>query len=139
MQKINSEATLKAAIVQLERKRAEEEKMLREQFHLACESMKPINLIKSTFKEAVASGKEAMASPDIKDNIVNTSVGLAAGYVSKLLFVNVSRSPLRKLIGIALQFGITKLVAENPEAVKSMGKGLMKIISPKPAMDSLKE
>lgn len=124
MQRINSEATLRDAIVQLELRRAVEEKMLREQFHLACESMKPINLLKSTFIEAVA-------SPELKDNIVNTSVGLAAGYLSKLLFVNVSHNPIRKLLGIALQFGITKLVATNPEAVKSMGKGVMNIIKSK--------
>jgi len=132
MKKINSEATLRDAIVQLEHRRADEEKMLREQFHLACESMKPINLIKSTFKEAIA-------SPDLKDNILNTSVGLAAGYVSKLLFVNVSHSPLKKLLGIALQFGITKLVAKNPEAVKSLGRGLMKIINRKPGAEILNE
>ncbi|HLG33789.1 MAG TPA: hypothetical protein VI757_02830 [Bacteroidia bacterium] len=127
MQTINSEATLKDAIVQLEHKRTYEEKILREQFHLACESMKPLNLIKSTFKDAFTSGKDAAASPDFKDNIVNTSVGLAAGYLSKLLFVNVSHSPIRKLLGIALQFGITALVAKNPEAIKSMGKGVINI------------
>jgi hypothetical protein len=91
-----------------------------------------VNLIKSTFKEAVE-------SPDLKDNIINTSVGLATGYLSKLLFVNVSHSPIRKLLGIALQFGITQIVAKNPEAVKSFGKKLMKIISPKSATNSLKE
>ena len=132
MQKINSAAALRDAIVQLEIAHAEEGKILKQQFHLAYESIKPMNLIKSTFKEVIE-------SPDLKDNIINTSVGLAAGYLSKLLFINVSHNPIRKLFGIALQFGITQVVAKNPEAVKSIGRGLMKIISPKPAMDSLKE
>jgi hypothetical protein len=122
MQKINSAAALQDAIAQLEITHAEEGKMLKQQFHLAYESIKPLNLIKSTFKEAVE-------SPDLKDNIINTSVGLATGYLSKLLFVNVSHSPIRKFLGIALQFGITQIVAKNPEAVKSIGKKLMKIIS----------
>ena len=132
MQKINSAAALRDAITQLEIAHAEEGKMLKQQFHLAYESIKPMNLIKSTFKEAIE-------SPDLKDNIINTSVGLAAGYLSKLLFVNISHSPIRKLLGIALQFGITQVVAKNPEAIKSFGKKLMKIISPKSATDSLKE
>jgi hypothetical protein len=124
MQKINTAAALRDAIVQLEIEHAEEGKVLKQQFHLAYESIKPLNLLKSTFKEAAA-------SQDLKDNIVNTSVGLAAGYLSKLLFVNVSHNPIRKLLGIALQFGITKLVATNPETVKSMGKSAMKIIKSK--------
>ena len=132
MQKINSAAALREAIVQLEIAHTEEGKMLKRQFHLASESIKPINLIKNAFKGTVA-------SPDLKDNILNTSVSLAVGYVSKLLFVNVSHSPIRKLLGIALQFGITKLVEKNPEAVKSMGKVLLNIIKQKPAADSLNE
>ena len=31
----------------------------------------------------------------------------------------------RPLFGIALQFGITSLVAKNPEVIKSVGKGVM--------------
>jgi hypothetical protein len=132
MQKINSAAALRDAIVQLEIAHAEEGKILKQQFHLAYESIKPMNLIKSAFKEAVE-------SPDLKNDIINTSVGLAAGYLSKLLFVNVSHNPIKRLLGIALQFGITQVVAKNPGAVKSIGKELMKIISPEPAADKLKE
>lgn len=124
MQKINSEARLREAIVKLEYRRTQEEIILREQFHLTCENLKPINVIKSAFKEVVG-------STEIKDNVVNTTVGLITGYVSKLLFVNVSHSPLRKLLGIALQFGVTKFVAKNPEAVKSMVNGLKNFISRK--------
>lgn len=131
MQKINSATGLRTEIIRLESKRADEEKMLKEQFHLAYESMKPINLIKSTFKNAVASGKEAIASPNLKENVLNISAGLATGYLSKLLFVGASHSPLRKLLGFALQFGITKAVAKNPETIKSLGKGFLKIIRSK--------
>lgn len=124
MQKINSETDLRDAILQLERKRADEGIMLKEQFDLALDSVKPINLIKSTFKKAVA-------SRDLRDNILNTSVGLTAGYLSKILFVSVMKSPLKKLLGTALMFGITNIVARNPEAVKSLGKGFFKMIRSK--------
>lgn len=121
MQTINSASDLRDAILLLEVKQAEEEKMLREQFQLTYESIKPINLIKNTLKEVVHSG-------DLKDNILSTSVGLTAGYLSKVLFEIVTPSPLRKLLGTALMFGITNLVAKHPEAVKSVGKGFFRII-----------
>jgi hypothetical protein len=121
MEKITSEASLKAAILQLELKQAEERKVLKEQYLLAYESMKPINLIKTTFKEVTA-------SPELKDEILNTSIGLATGYLSKMLFQGASHSPVRKLFGTVLMFGITNAVTKHPEVVKSVGKGVVNFL-----------
>lgn len=123
MQKINSITDLREAIVKLENAHAIETKMLREQFNLTYESLKPINLIKSTFKEAAL-------SVDLKDNIVNSTVGLVAGFLSKKIFEGVSRNPLKKLLGTALMFGITNIVTKNPETVKKAGKKIFEIIRP---------
>jgi hypothetical protein len=123
MQKINSLTGLREAIFQLEIRQAEEAKALKEQFHLAYNSIKPINLIKSTFKE-VAQSRE------LKDNIVNTSVGLSAGYLSKVLFQGASKNPLKKLLGSVLMFGITNLVTKHPDTIKTVGQNFLKIISP---------
>ena len=122
MQKINSSIALRNAIVQLESTQTVEEKILKEQFHLAYESVKPINLIKSTFKEVAA-------SEEIKEKILTASVGLVAGLVSKKLFEGASHSPLRKLFGTALMFSITQAVTKNPEAVKTVAKKVFKIIT----------
>lgn len=121
MQKIISETGLKAAILQLESKQAMEGVILKQQFHNAYESVKPINFIKNIFKEAAS-------SEDIRDNVLNTSVGLAAGYLSKVLFQGISHGPLRKLFGTVLMFGVTNAVAKNPESVKAVAQGLFKII-----------
>jgi len=130
MRKIDSETGLRDAILQLEIQRTKEGKILKEQFYLAVDSVKPINLIKNTFKEAVA-------SRDLKYDIVNTSVGLTAGYLSKIVFTSVLKTPLTKLLGTALMFGITNLVARNPETVKSLGKGFIKMIRSKPGRSAL--
>ncbi|MCX6306399.1 MAG: hypothetical protein NT040_15660 [Bacteroidetes bacterium] len=121
MEKINSETTLRAAIERLEFRQAEEGKVLKEHFLIAYESIKPVNLVLNTFREI-------MASRDLKDNIINTSVGLAAGYLSKLVFERGTRNPVKKLAGNALMFGIVDLVAKNPETVKSLGNRLLKMI-----------
>lgn len=121
MQTIITEKDLRVAILQLESKQAEEGRLMKEQFLVAVESIKPINLIKSTLKEAV--GDE-----DLKDSLVNSSVGLSAGYLIKMLFQSVSGSPVKKILGTAIMFGIKNLVAKNPETVKSGGKVIFNLI-----------
>ncbi|HOY20211.1 MAG TPA: hypothetical protein PLC89_23060 [Haliscomenobacter sp.] len=122
MQKQNVGTELNAVILELESRQTEEGLMLKEQFHEVYESVKPINLIKSTFKEAAA-------SQDLREDIINLSIGLIAGYVSKKIFQGVSDSPVKKLMGTVLQFGITTLIANNPETIKSWGKGLYNLLS----------
>ena len=82
MQKINSDASIKDAILELKMRQAHEGKMLKEQFNLAFESIQPINIIKNTFKEVAD-------SDDLKDDILNTSVGLVVGYLSQKLLKDV--------------------------------------------------
>ena len=114
MENITIHEGLRERILKLERQRLEQGKLMKEQFHLAYESVKPINLIKNTFKEVAA-------SQDLRDNLLNTSVGLAAGYASKTLFEDASRSPFKKLLGTVLLFGVTNVVARHPKAIKSLG------------------
>ena len=121
MKKPDLVTNLKNSILQLEVRRAEEELLLKTQFDCTIDSFKPINMIKSTFTEAIGSG-------EVKNGIINTTVGLTAGVVSKLIFSGVMKSPLRKLIGTGLMMGITEVVARNPETVKSVGKGLFNLI-----------
>ena len=120
MVNINSANDLRGMILQLESRQAYEEKILREQMHLAYEGVKPLNLIKSTFKEIAA-------SKGLKVNLLNTAVGISTGYLTKKLFEGVANSPIKKLLGTMLMFGVTKVVVENPEVVKSVGKSLFKI------------
>lgn len=121
MQKNNSDTNLRFAILKLEQQQTEQGKLVKQQFYGVYESMQPINIIKSTFKEMAT-------SDELKENILNTSIGLVVGYFSKMLFEDVSISPLKKLLGTAVLFGITNIVAKNPETVKSLGKGFLTII-----------
>ena len=118
MQKINSTTSLRDAIVYLEKKQFDEKEMLKEQFHLAYNSMRPINLIKSTFKEATA-------SMNLKESVLNTSLGLASGYLSKKIFEGASRNPIKRFFGSALMFAIINLVAKNSATLKLPGKKLL--------------
>jgi hypothetical protein len=124
MENLTTHTVLRERILELERKRFEEGKFMKQQFHLAYESIKPINLIKNTFREVAA-------SQDLRDNLLNTSVGLAAGYASKTLFEDASRSPFKKLMGTVLLFGITNIVARHPKAIKSLGMMVLNVMRQK--------
>jgi hypothetical protein len=115
MQNISPSAGLKNAIQLLEIEQASDAQLLKEQFYLTYESFKPVNLLRSTLKDIAS-------SPNLVNNILGTSVGLASGYLSKKIFIGASGNMFRKLIGSVLQFGVTSVVAKHPEAVKSFGQ-----------------
>ena len=124
MQKIDTQIQLTEAILRLELEQAKSLDTLKEQSNMIFDSINPVNIIKNTFKEVVA-------SKEIKENILNTSIALAVGYLSKKVFEEESHSPLKKILGSALMFGITTVVAENSESIQSFGKGLIDIIKSK--------
>jgi hypothetical protein len=115
MEQIKTQRDLRAAILRLELQQTEEAKALKEQFHLAYNSVKPANIILNTLKDL---GDSSF----VKDGFLNTTVGLGTGYLSKMVFQGVVNSPIKKLLGSALMFGITNVVAKNPDAIKAMAK-----------------
>jgi hypothetical protein len=131
MQNITSAGELKTAIQQLEVEQAASEKLLKDQFYHAFESLKPANLIKGTIKDIAT-------SPYLIDNLVGTAIGIATGYLSKKIFVRSSTSIARKLIGAALQFGVANAVTPTPGTVKSIGRFVLKRIHRKKRLDSKK-
>jgi hypothetical protein len=112
MQKITSIAELKSAIQELEHQQVNEWPALKEQFLYTYESMKPINIIKNTFSELTS-------SPDLKGDLLNTTLSLAAGYISKKIAVGSTHNPLKNLFGSLLQMGVTNLVSKNADGIKS--------------------
>ncbi|MBV6427865.1 MAG: hypothetical protein KIPDCIKN_02388 [Haliscomenobacter sp.] len=121
MQKINSGSDLRTAIIYLENKHQEESEVLKQKFHLAYESIIPINMIRNTLKEAAE-------SVDIKENLFITSIGIIGGFLTRKYIAGNSNSPFRKLLGPALLLGLTTLVATHPEEVKGMGRSVLGFI-----------
>lgn len=119
MEKITTVAELKSAIQQLEYKQAGEWPLLKEQFISAYQSFKPVNLIKNTLHELVT-------APDLKGDLLNTSLSLAAGYLTKKIVVGTTQNPLKQLFGTLLQMGVTSIASKNAEVIKS---GINKLIT----------
>lgn len=116
--------SLKLAIIELERRQDEDAKLLKQDFLRAYESMKPINIIKNTFKEAAA-------SKELKDNLINTAIGLAAGFAYNLVVEKMTNTPMKKMLSTALMAGIAAVVDKNSDTLKSLGKEFMKFFKGK--------
>jgi len=115
MENITSSASLKSAILFLEVEKEIKAQELRAQFLLAYDSLKPANLIKSAFHEVTT-------SPGLINNILGVAVGLTSGYLSKTMAVGHSANIIRKFFGSILQFGVTNVVAQHSDSIKSFGQ-----------------
>ena len=118
MQNITSIAGLKNSIQLLEAEQSIKEQLLKEQLFLAYESLKPVNLIRHTLKEI-------SSSPYLIENISGSAMGLLSGFLSRKIFVGSSGNLFKKLIGSVLQFGITNIVAQNSDVIKSVGQTVL--------------
>ena len=118
MEKITCAAELKIAIQTLEFERDVQGQILKEQFFVTFESLKPVNLIKNTLQEITS-------SPYLIDNMFGAIMGMVSGYVSKKIAVGTSHNLLRKIVGSVLQFSVTNLVAQHPDILKAAGDFLI--------------
>jgi len=126
MKKTSATVRLSESIQLLEVEQAEKGQIFKDQFVVAYESIKPINLIKNTLKEIAT-------SPIIGDNVLGTLMGLGSGYLSRKLVVGGSSNIFRKLLGSILQFGVANAVASHPEAVRLIGGRIIKYVQKKKA------
>ncbi len=124
MDKKEAEDEIKALITELRIKKKAEGALLKAQVQQAFERVKPINLIKSTFKDA-------SKSKEVSGSITNAALVFVTSYLSKRIFMRLAGSPLKKLTGAVLLFGITQVIARNPEKVKAIGRVLFNAIKGK--------
>jgi hypothetical protein len=115
MQNITTVTGLKDAIKVLEAQQTEKGRLLKEQLVLTYESLKPVNILKSTLKE-LFSGSHLM------EDISETSFGMAIGYLIKKLFIRESSGKIRRILGSVFQLGISKLVAQKAEYIRAIGQ-----------------
>lgn len=119
MEPITNIAQLNARIAVLTIEQLNEEVLLKEQLKITYESLKQINLIKSTFKNI-------LAAPNFKGNVLNAALSYASGYVAKTVVVGATHNPIKQLLGMFLQTGITNIVSKNATGIKSLFASFIK-------------
>ncbi len=106
---------LKKAIRILEMDQDVKEQQLRAQFYLSVDSFKPINILKSSIKDATSSA-------NLIDNVFGAVLGISTGYISKKIIIGGSANIFKKFFGTMLQFGVASLVAKQSHALKQLGQ-----------------
>jgi len=132
MAKQNAVLALKESIRLLEIRQDEEGKILKEQFRITYESLKPINLIKSSLSELVS-------SVEIKTSIFETMVAIVSGYISQKFILSPKSGIFKKIVGTMMQFGVTSLISKNGLDIRQFFNSLVeRFISP-PEEDEIPE
>lgn len=124
MAKMDSIEILNLAIAEMELKQAADKALLQEQFKITYANLSPANLIKNTFKDLTH-------NDEFKDDILDTAIGLATGYLSKIVIIGNSHNPLKQLLGVVLQMAVTNIVTNNTDAIKTTLMGLINKFSSK--------
>jgi hypothetical protein len=124
MQNITSVDGLRNAIQLLETEQKNKGELLKKQVMITYESLRPVNLIKNTLKDLFSSSFEG-------ENISGIAAGITGGYLLKKLFVGRSGNPFKKLLGSIIQLGLTNVIAQNSQLIRSFGEGVFRLFSEK--------
>jgi len=115
---IHDSDSLKTAIAELKEKERREKQELVNNFNALKESLKPVNLIKSTFHNVTS-------TPGIGGTLFNTALSLGTGVLSKKLLIGSSNSIIKKVAGYAVKAGVTGIVASKANKIKYVGLNLI--------------
>ncbi|HTF03599.1 MAG TPA: hypothetical protein VK826_06210 [Bacteroidia bacterium] len=114
-------SALKQLILLKEAEHKEEGLQLKEHLRETLESLKPINIIKSSIKELTA-------PEETKPSLLHTAIGVAVGFVVKKLLTAGSHNPLVKLVGIVAETIVAAKVANNADGIQSLGGSILSAI-----------
>lgn len=114
---INQSIELAKSIALLQQKQIGESALLKEQALIVYESLKPVNILKSTIKELIS-------SPELKNGIVDLTIGVTTGIIAKKIVTGNSETILSQVVGSAVQMIVTKHAAENADQLMTLGKNL---------------
>lgn len=124
MAKQNAVSLLKESIRLLEIRQDQEAKILKDQFRITYESLKPINLIKNSIKDLTKSF-------EIKNNIFETIVTIVTGYITQKFIVSSKSNSFMKILSVVMQFGVTNLISKYSEEVRMFFSDLFdRLITP---------
>ncbi len=128
MRLITTSEELNAAIQELELQRGDELILLKEQFNKTREDFKLINIIKGSLKHAVA-------SPDLKTDVINAAIGFTTGVIAKKLMIGKTINPFKKLLGVIVEMAVANKVVKNADGIKSAGTAIFSLFKRKELQD----
>jgi hypothetical protein len=112
MGKQSATELLKERISQLEVKQAEEGKALKQELMNTVESLKPVNLLRSSVQEFAN-------SEELKKTLFETTISLVNGFLAKQLIKPNPSNLVLKLVTTLLQLGVTNILTHNRDTISN--------------------
>jgi hypothetical protein len=129
MQNLTTVAGLRDAIRVLEVEQASKGQLLKEQLSVVYESLTPVNILRNTLRKFF--GKS-----DLIDNLSGPAMGAAGGLLMKKIFIGKSGNTFKRLLGSILQMGISNIVTQNSDLIKTVGHGIIQYLFGKKTMNT---
>ena len=115
--KINNTRELELMIEELEAAKKLQQLELLAQFHVAVDSLRPMNLIKSSL------GK--IASPHLVSSVLKTAGSIGIGLLTnKLAGVGLASSGIKTLMGGVVKQSVTSTLLGNVDKIKAYGTAI---------------
>ncbi len=112
--RVYTSANLQLRIAELEALSVQQEQAMKETSRIILNDLKPVNLVKNAFTSTVK-------TPGLGKNLLKGALGLAAGFLSKKIFVMGSSNIVKKALGTVVELGVAKVVANNADRITSTG------------------
>ncbi|MGC4101947.1 hypothetical protein [Ferruginibacter sp.] len=121
---ITNSSQLTAAIAHLKTKADLQQEELREQVNDMYESIKPANLVKRLLNRH-------NDSLHFTDDLIDASIGAAAGYLSKKIIPGGKQNKFKKVVGNLVELSVAGIVNKNAGNIRSAGISLLeRLIKP---------
>ncbi|MBF03612.1 MAG: hypothetical protein CMP76_09980 [Flavobacterium sp.] len=115
MKRIDENQILDEKIRLLEIKRNHDFEILRNQFNETLDSLKPVNIV----KETIADFKK---SKEIKSSLLETTLGIAGGYLTRKMMIGKSAGTLKKITATIVQYLVSNFITNKAEQITSKEK-----------------
>ena len=103
---VSSMKGLESRILELEKKQTLQVIELKKSAVDIVGSLTPANIIKSALKDVAQ-------SPDLRSSVLNTAIGIGAGFLGRKLVVGKSGNIFKRIIGSTLQLGIANFIRKK--------------------------
>ena len=106
MKQPSSIENLETRIIELELQYAEQVADIKQSASGLIDRVSPMQILKSTLRNVVT-------TPGLRGNLIDTAVGLGAGFIGKKILVNKTGGIFGKITGSALQLLLTNFVSQK--------------------------
>ena len=114
---ITNAEELDKAIAELQKQQVEKKTLMVLQFHELQESMRPINLLKSTLNRIAQPG-------EVRDTLIKAASGIGMGLLTKGLITGKNKGIVSAVVGKTVRVAVAKTVFNNAEVLKAYGTAI---------------